>query len=408
MTAPLVSIVIPCYRQAAWLPEALRSCLAQTHQALDLVVVDDGSPDDVAGAVGPFGDRVRLLRQANAGVAAARNRGLAEARGALVLFLDADDWLLPDCVAQLAMALGDARGRVAQIGFAYRDQDGAVPDDQVYPAFGRWRHGLCVGNTGAMHAFLFRTDEVRAVGGFVEEPGGHEDYDLLCRLAASGHEAVAVHGIGAIYRRVPATASRSRDADGMRRSRVAVWTRYADALLGAGIDAETAAHLLGGVARLVGARDARFGPVPQLERIARALVDARPMGATALAALANHLAAAWMATPASLAGERTDARRWREALRRCTEAAQRSVDAQRELPYELQDPLHRLVVGAAASGARAQARALLRALLARDLRSGSYRWELRGSLWACTLLPGTLAAGTCQWLRMQRRRRRGA
>ena len=97
---PRVSVVVPVYDAARWVVGAVDSALAQTWPELDVVVVDDGSRDDPAGALAERvrGGRVRVVRQENRGAAGARNTGIAEARGHFVHFLDADDVLDPDAV----------------------------------------------------------------------------------------------------------------------------------------------------------------------------------------------------------------------------------------------------------------------------------------------------------------------
>src|SRR5437773_3781756 len=90
-----VSVVIPTYNYARYLPEAIDSALAQTHAPLEVIVVDDGSTDDTPRVLAVYGDRIRVIRQANRGPGAARNTGIAAARGEYVGFLDADDVWLP-------------------------------------------------------------------------------------------------------------------------------------------------------------------------------------------------------------------------------------------------------------------------------------------------------------------------
>jgi glycosyltransferase involved in cell wall biosynthesis len=95
MSDPTVSVIIPAYRAAGVIGRALDSVFTQTRPPHEVLVVDDGSPDDVAAALAPYGQRVRLIRQPNGGASSARNRGLDEARGDLIAFLDADDYWEP-------------------------------------------------------------------------------------------------------------------------------------------------------------------------------------------------------------------------------------------------------------------------------------------------------------------------
>src|SRR5215813_13858184 len=88
---PLVSVIIPTFDRAPWLGEAIASVLAQTYPHLELIIVDDGSHDATPEVVQAFGQVLTYIRQAHAGVSAARNRGVAASRGALVAFLDSDD-----------------------------------------------------------------------------------------------------------------------------------------------------------------------------------------------------------------------------------------------------------------------------------------------------------------------------
>lgn len=116
--AELVSVVIPCYQQAQYLGEAIESVLAQTYPHLEIVVVDDGSTDNV-GAIASRYPGVRCIREPNSGPAAARNAGIRNSNGDFLIFLDADDRLLPSGVEAGVHALEARQECAAAIG-AYR------------------------------------------------------------------------------------------------------------------------------------------------------------------------------------------------------------------------------------------------------------------------------------------------
>jgi len=96
-TRPLVSVIIPTYNRAALVAQAVASALAQTWRDFEVLVVDDGSSDDTAAALAPFAGQVTVLRRSSrGGVSAARNQGIAAARGQWLAFLDSDDLWLPE------------------------------------------------------------------------------------------------------------------------------------------------------------------------------------------------------------------------------------------------------------------------------------------------------------------------
>src|SRR5437868_3791234 len=107
---PLLSVIIPTYNRSGLLREALATVRAQACADYEVIVVDDGSTDDTADVLARFGEgeppgRFRVLRQANAGQGAARNLGIAEARGEYCAFLDSDDRFFPWTLAIVAAAI---------------------------------------------------------------------------------------------------------------------------------------------------------------------------------------------------------------------------------------------------------------------------------------------------------------
>src|SRR5260370_11913693 len=95
MQLPKVSVIIPNYNYAHYIGQAVDSVLAQTYENTEIVVVDDGSHDTSEKLIAGYGERVRLIKQKNQGVSAARNTGVRETQGELLAFLDADDLWLP-------------------------------------------------------------------------------------------------------------------------------------------------------------------------------------------------------------------------------------------------------------------------------------------------------------------------
>lgn len=108
--SPSVSAVIPCYNGELFLSEAVLSVLRQTYPVVELIVVDDGSSDRSAEIARSFGSPVKLVQKENGGEGSARNRGIQEARGDLIAFLDADDVWHPDKLAHQVEYLAEHPG----------------------------------------------------------------------------------------------------------------------------------------------------------------------------------------------------------------------------------------------------------------------------------------------------------
>jgi len=127
MVTPSFSVVIPVFNGAATVARAIESVLGQTYAAYELIVVDDGSTDETARVVAGFGRRVTYLRQANAGVSAARNIGAGHAKGEWLAFLDADDWYYPDRLRRHAEWIERDPGLDFLTGdYDYRRLDGSL------------------------------------------------------------------------------------------------------------------------------------------------------------------------------------------------------------------------------------------------------------------------------------------
>jgi teichuronic acid biosynthesis glycosyltransferase TuaG len=102
----LVSIIIPAYNAAAFIEETVQSIYCQTYQDWEMIIINDGSTDKTAEIIGQINDtRVKSINQQNAGVAAARNKGLLHAKGEFIIFFDADDLMTPEFLSQRVSAL---------------------------------------------------------------------------------------------------------------------------------------------------------------------------------------------------------------------------------------------------------------------------------------------------------------
>lgn len=197
-----VSVVVPCFNSLAYLPATLRSILDQDLPSgvtgYEVVLVDDGGDDDLAGWARSVGDdRVRVVRQDNAGVSAARNLGIASSGGELIAFCDSDDLWLPSTVADLVACFERDPG----IGLAYGwydvvDADG-VPTGATHRSDGEgeiWELLVTTNPIGASGVMVARA-ALDDVGVFAENRERFridvEDWELWIRIAAKWRVGLA-------------------------------------------------------------------------------------------------------------------------------------------------------------------------------------------------------------------------
>lgn len=186
----LVSVVIASYNMGQYLPDALRSALQQTYRNLEVIVVDDGSTDDTVSVVTPFleDSRVRYVHQLNAGQAKAKNRGIYEAKGEFVAFLDADDlWLPTKLERQIPLFASDSVG-VVYCRSVEIDERGAEVRPLDFPLYrGSVSGRLLIFNFVGFSSSVVRKRCIEKLGAFREDLGMGIDYEIWLRYSAHHH-----------------------------------------------------------------------------------------------------------------------------------------------------------------------------------------------------------------------------
>jgi glycosyltransferase involved in cell wall biosynthesis len=196
-----VSVVIPTFNCAQYLPDAIQSVLSQSQAPSEIIVVDDGSVDHTEAVMKVYPD-VLYVRQENGGPAKARNTGIKNAKADYVAFLDADDFWLPDKLSKQTSLLDSypAAGFAFSVPWNVSDSaDPKIPSEPYCPpvleawarhqavtedfAFGSAYRLLLENNCVATSSVMVRRDALLEVGFFDESMRGYEDYDLWLRLA---------------------------------------------------------------------------------------------------------------------------------------------------------------------------------------------------------------------------------
>lgn len=188
---PVVSIIVPCYNQAAFLPEALNSVIEQTYADWEVIIINDGSTDNTAEVAGRYvvlDNRIRLVNQENMGVSAARNVGLREARGKYIVALDGDDIIAPQYIEKtLKMFSEENDTDVAYTQWGFFGVNDKAPELK-YMGYRQ----LLVNNTVYCSAMYRREDALR-IGGYDENMHtGFEDWEFFIRLLDEHSKVVQI------------------------------------------------------------------------------------------------------------------------------------------------------------------------------------------------------------------------
>ncbi len=165
------------------MPRAIDSVLRQTHRPTEVIVIDDGSTDNTAEIVATYGRKIRYLRQSNAGASAARNRGIHEACGTLIAFLDSDDTWYPEKLARQAAlfsttAIGAVHCAIRMVHTARAGTKGLY-----YPGDKLSLHDVLALRIPWPTAMMVRRDVLLEMGGFDETLVASEDWELCIRIA---------------------------------------------------------------------------------------------------------------------------------------------------------------------------------------------------------------------------------
>ena len=206
----MVSIIIPCFRQGAMLPTAINSALAQTHAAVEVVVVNDGSDDDTDAVARSYGTRIRYVSQKNGGLSAARNAGVAVATGKFLHFLDSDDAIHPEAIERLVAASATLEYPLVMMGWRMfeTDPDAPIGEPQLPPEQCDAVTSLLTALYGPPLNFLSSRAMFERIGGFDESMSGCADWDFWLRQLFAGAVPVSLPFVGAYYRTWPGQMSR--------------------------------------------------------------------------------------------------------------------------------------------------------------------------------------------------------
>lgn len=184
---PLVSVIIPTYNYARFLPSAVKSVQAQDGVATEIIIVDDGSTDNTAAEAQAFGAAVRYIHQENQGLSAARNTGLRAARGEYLVFLDADDLLCKGNLASHLRLFTDRPQPDLSVCLCLQAFENQETPDAFWPlVLKHFDLHLCNANVSPVHSIMLRAQTASQIGFFDVSLRACEDQDYWLRCAVAG------------------------------------------------------------------------------------------------------------------------------------------------------------------------------------------------------------------------------
>lgn len=276
-----VAVVIPCYGQAEFLPATVASVCAQTFDDLELVIVDDGSPDDTAEVAerlaSAFTSRpIRVLRQHNQGLSASRNNGIAATAAEYALVLDSDDLIAPTFVEDCVRVL-DAR---PDISIAYGQQRYFGEENQ-FTQMPEYDFALLTTRNLFPCTALYRRRAFEEVGGYNERMTSYEDWDFWLGCGERGHFGVFVpHAVFCYRRRVGSMLAEARSRDTLLKAQIvlnhpvlfspeqAEWARGALAADPVALQADRFLHIIPGLGEMATRPPRSGGAIDGVRRFA--------------------------------------------------------------------------------------------------------------------------------------------
>ena len=202
---PFFSIIIPCYNQAHFLSDCLNSIKEQFFESWEALVINDGSPDNTSEIVIKFAledKRIKLIEKKNGGLSSARNEGIRNAQGDFIIFLDADDLIINNCLHEYSKILNE-NNLFVQCGYQSFSKINKIIYKRKNIIYNKDFHEtILFSNVGPVNGFVISKKIIKKVGFFDEGLTSCEDWDYWIRFSKLGYKPYIVNEIFAAFRYV--------------------------------------------------------------------------------------------------------------------------------------------------------------------------------------------------------------